>query len=72
MENQIHNDDERLIKRGRMTKSPLEMKPEELKIWEQKEQTFVRNHLFSIGQPLVYKKNGVMVVEFADGRTEKL
>jgi len=72
MAKQFLNNDEPFIKRGRMTKSPLEMKPEELKIWEQKEQAFVRNHLFSIGQPLVYKKNGVMVVEFADGRTEKL
>lgn len=72
MENQSYSNDENLIKRGRMTKSPLEMKPDELKIWEQTEQAFVRDHLFSIGQPLVYKKNGVMVVEFANGRTEKL
>jgi hypothetical protein len=72
MENQTSHDDEYFIKRGRMTKSPLEMLSQELKIWEQKEQAFVREHLFSMGQPLVYKKNGVMVIEFADGKTEKL
>jgi hypothetical protein len=31
-----------------------------------------KKHLFSIGQPLVYEKDGNMIAEFADGRIENL
>lgn len=55
-----------------MKKSPLKMKPEELKSWEEKEKTYVRQYLFSIGQPLVYKKEERTIAEYSDGRIEYL
>ena len=64
--------EEGFVKKGRMKKSPFYMQPEELKRWEEKEKAHVRNYLFSIGQPLVYKKNGKMVAEYADGRIENI
>ncbi|ETZ19278.1 hypothetical protein [Pedobacter sp. V48] len=64
--------EEDFVKKGRMKKSPFHMQPEELKRWEEKEKAYVRNYLFSIGQPLVYKKNGKMVAEYADGRVENI
>jgi hypothetical protein len=72
MNNEMVIPDEQFIKKGRMKKSPLLMNPGELKAWKEQEAAYVRNYLFSIGQPLVYKKDGVMVVEYADGRIKTL
>jgi hypothetical protein len=72
MNNEIVISDEQFIKKGRMKKSPLSMNPAELEAWEKQETAYVRNYLFSIGQPLVYEKNGVMVAEYADGHIKKL
>ncbi|WP_158798860.1 hypothetical protein [Pedobacter sp. L105] len=70
MADQVNISDEAFLKKGRMKKSPFEMKAEELKTWEKKEKAYVRNYLFSVGQPLVYLKEGSMVAEYADGRIE--
>ena len=72
MNHEVVIPDEQFIKRGRMKKSPLLMNPAELKAWKEQEAAYVRNYLFSIGQPLVYRKDGVMVVEYADGRIKTL
>ncbi len=63
---------EQLVKKGTMTKSPFDMTPEELKIWKEENKVEARKYLFSIGQPLVYEKNGHLVAEFSDGRIEYL
>jgi hypothetical protein len=72
MINEIVISDEQFTKKGRMKKCPLLMQPAELKIWEEQETAYVRNYLFSIDQPLVYKKDGIMVAEYADGRIQKI
>jgi hypothetical protein len=64
--------EEQFIKKGRMKKNPFTMDPTELKSWKEQETRYVRNYLFSIGQPLVYRKDGVMVAEYADGSTQNL
>jgi len=63
---------EQLVKKGMMTKSPFEMTPAELKLWHLENEIEAKKYLFSIGQPLVYEKDGRMVAEFADGRIENL
>lgn len=65
-------DDKSLIKFGKMEKDPFEMTPEEYKVWEEEMEKEIRTHLFSIGQPLVYRKDGQMIAEFADGGIKKL
>lgn len=68
MENTIT--DENLIKRGKMNKNPMHMSPDELALWEEQMDKDIREYLFSIGQPLVYRKNGQMIIEYADGSIE--
>jgi hypothetical protein len=63
---------EEMVRKGSMVKSPFKMTPEELKNWKQENKTEARKYLFSIGQPLVYQKNGHMIAEFADGHIEEL
>lgn len=48
------------------------MGAEELSVWEEQEKINVRDYLFSIGQPLIYEKNGIMIAEYADGRIKEL
>jgi len=59
-----------LVRKGKMTKSPFEMTLAEEKEWQIQKQAEARAFLFSIGQPLVYEKNGVMIAEYANGRIE--
>lgn len=61
-----------LLKKGRMTKHPMEMTESEIHEWSRTIQERAKYHLFSIGQPLVYRKDGIMVAEFADGRVKRL
>lgn len=61
-----------LLKKGRMAKSPLEMSSAERKAWYKQIQERAKNYLFSIGQPLVYEKDGVMIAEYKDGKLEHL
>lgn len=56
---------------GTMTKDPFYMNEEELAEWEQECADDAREYLFSIGQPLVYRReDGRFVAEFEDGRIE--
>ena len=57
---------------GTLTKPTSQMSPTELKKWEEQGKREIREYLFSINQPLVNYKNGVFIVEYKDGRIEKL
>lgn len=57
---------------GTMTKRPAEMTAQELKIWREQGEKEIREYLFSINQPLIYSKNGVMVIERKDGSIETI
>jgi hypothetical protein len=59
-----------LLRKGKMTKSPFDMTIEEEKEWQIQKQAEAKAFLFSIGQPLVYEKDGIMIAEYADGRIE--
>ena len=61
---------EQLVKKGTMTKSPFLMTAEEREEWEVRMQAKTRAYLFSIGQPLVYKRDGQMIAEYANGNIE--
>lgn len=63
---------EALIKKGVMKKKPFDMTDEERAAWEKESSERARAYLFSIGQPLVYEKDGNMVAEYADGRIENI
>ncbi|HEY5327224.1 MAG TPA: hypothetical protein VIJ27_09495 [Mucilaginibacter sp.] len=60
--------EEELLRKGKMTKSPFKMTLEEEREWQIQKQLEARAYLFSIGQPLVYEKKGIMIAEYADGR----
>lgn len=57
---------------GTMTKRPAEMSAQELKAWQEQGEKEIREYLFSINQPLIYAKNGVMVAENKDGSIETI
>ena len=57
---------------GTMTKRPAEMTAQELKIWKEQGKKEIREYLFSINQPLIYSKNGVIIAENKDGSIEVL
>ncbi|ATP56241.1 hypothetical protein CPT03_07045 [Pedobacter ginsengisoli] len=59
---------EELITKGEMSKLPFDMTLAERIRWQLELQEDAKEYLFSIGQPLVYKKNGQMIAEHADGR----
>ena len=52
---------------GTMSKSPSKMTDEELSIWQEQGEKEIREYLFSINQPLVYYRNGVLVMEDKNG-----
>lgn len=60
------------VKKGEMNKSPFQMTSAELENWHRENKAEARKYLFSIGQPLVYEKDGRMIAEFADGRIKNL
>jgi hypothetical protein len=60
--------EEQLIKKGKMVKAPWTMTASERNEWELRMQADAKEYLFSIGQPLVYEKEGHMIAEYADGR----
>lgn len=64
--------EEALIKKGIMKEKPFDMDDEKKVMWEKEAFERARTYLFSIGQPLVYEKDGQMVAEFADGSIERL
>ena len=61
-----------MVRKGEMTRSPFQMTSAELENWQCENKAEARKYLFSIGQPLVYEKDGRMIAEFADGRIENL
>jgi hypothetical protein len=62
--------DEVVFKVGRMTKDPRSMTREERIEWQKETAKRTRDYLFSIGQPLVYKRDGRVVAEHKDGRVQ--
>ena len=65
---EISTDD--LLKKGEMVTAPWDMSPIERQAWYKLNQIKVQNYLFSIGQPLVFEKEGRMIAEYADGTIE--
>ena len=63
---------EQLVTKGKMTQEPWNMTPRERDEWELRMQAEAKAYLFSIGQPLVYEKDGRMVVEYASGEVKFL
>lgn len=55
------------VKGGKLPANFDDMTIEELKVWERAMQKEAEEYLFSIGQPLVYRKDGHMIAEHADG-----
>ena len=60
------------FKKGSMTKLPSEMSASELKTWQEQGEKEIRAYLFSINQPLIYRKNGFLVAEYRNGGIEVL
>jgi hypothetical protein len=70
---QLFSEEDRLfIKKGEMTKDPFTMTGEELAAWKEQSKLKIRERLFAIGQPLVYKTNGHFVAEYPDGTIKQL
>lgn len=65
-------EDRPFIKKGEMIKDPFTMTSEELTAWREQSMLKIRERLFAIGQPLVYKTNGHFVAEYADGTIKRL
>lgn len=63
-------EDEIQFKIGRRTNDPRSMTPEERSKWQQQLASNARDYLFSIGQPLVYKRDGHIVAEDKNGRLQ--
>lgn len=55
------------ITRGTLEKPIYEMTPLEREVFYKEMAAKTRAYLFSIGQPLVHKKEGKVVAEYADG-----
>lgn len=58
------------FKIGRRTNDPHSMTFEERCQWQRELAVDARDYLFSIGQPLVYKRDGHIVAEHKDGRLQ--
>lgn len=59
-----------LLKIGEQVRDPREMTREELDKWHEQLAQDARKYLFSIGQPLVYERDGHVLAEHNDGRVE--
>lgn len=64
--------DEEFLKKGKMEQSPFGMNDPERKLWEENANMKVKEYLRSIKQPLVYRKNGRIVMESEDGKINEL
>jgi hypothetical protein len=64
--------DESFFQKGIMKKDPFDMTDQERKVWQKEAADRARIYLFSIGQPLVYEKDGQMIAEYADGSIKKI
>ena len=56
-----------LAKKGKKPANFGQMTLEEYRNWERDMQKEAEAYLFSIGQPLVYKKDGQYIAQYADG-----
>lgn len=56
------------IKKGAMQKDFFQMNEEEKNNWRNTIAEKTKETLFAKGQPLVYKKDGKLIAEYADGR----
>jgi hypothetical protein len=56
-----------LLKKGKKPANLDQMTPTEYKEWEHSMQKDAEAYLFSIGQPLVYKKDGKYITQYSDG-----
>ena len=56
-----------IVKKGKKPANFDKMTPEEHREWERCMQKEAEAYLFSIGQPLVYKKDGQYIAQYADG-----
>lgn len=59
-------------RRGKLPANFDEMSIEEIKAWERAMQKEAEEYLFSIGQPLVYEKDGRMIAHHADGSISQI
>ena len=57
---------------GTLKKPLLSMTPDERESYYQSAIHQLRERLFAIGQPLVYRRNGEIVAEYANGIIEKI
>jgi hypothetical protein len=53
---------------GKLEKSLAQMTSQEREVHYKKMAIRTREYLFSIGQPFVYKNNGHILAEYADGK----
>ncbi|MFI5160495.1 MAG: hypothetical protein ACHQHN_04420 [Sphingobacteriales bacterium] len=60
------------VKNGKLPANFDDMSIDEIRAWERNMQQEAREYLFSIGQPLVYLKDGQMIAEYADGSIEPI
>ncbi|MBO9637635.1 MAG: hypothetical protein J7576_05660 [Siphonobacter aquaeclarae] len=58
------------FKVGKRQHDPRHMTSEERVRWQKEMAEDAREYLFSIGQPLVYRKQGHIVAEHRDGRIQ--
>ncbi|MDB5090955.1 MAG: hypothetical protein JWR09_4949 [Mucilaginibacter sp.] len=63
---------ELMLKKGKMIQKPWLMSSAERTKWLSDMKQEAKAYLFSIGQPLVYKKDGHYIAEYADGSTKML
>jgi hypothetical protein len=70
MINEIEDPAATLTYQGILKKPILDMTSEEQEAYYQFVALTIRERLFAIGQPLVYKKKGKVVAEHADGHVE--
>ncbi len=65
--------DSELVRKGELEKPLHEMTEEEKEQWYKEIPNKIREYLFSIGQPLVYKnEKGEYIAEHSDGRIQVL
>ena len=53
---------------GKLEKSIAQMTPQQREVHYKSMSKRTREYLFSIGQPFVYKNNGNILAEYADGK----
>lgn len=55
---------------GRMKKNIATMTPEEYKQWQFEVNKDAKQSLFALNMPFVYKKDGIVLAEYPDGKIE--